>query len=79
LGIAYRLRGSVYYYHGEEYGSIQAGMVLKELRALHLVLKANRRRLASPGSEEEAIFQVARRVSKPTPKVTHFLQQGHTS
>ena len=50
MGIAYRLRGSVYYYHGEEYGSIQAGMVLKELRALHLVLKANRRRLASPGS-----------------------------
>jgi hypothetical protein len=33
-----------------EHGSIQAGMVQEELRALHLILKANRRRLAFSGS-----------------------------
>jgi hypothetical protein len=37
LGLAYRFRGSVYYYPGQKYGSIQAEMVLeKELRVLHL-------------------------------------------
>ena len=30
-----------------EHGSVQAGMVQEELRVLHLVPKANRRRLAS--------------------------------
>jgi hypothetical protein len=30
-----------------KYDSMQAGMVLEELRVLHLVQKANRRRLAS--------------------------------
>jgi hypothetical protein len=45
-------------------------MVQEELRVLHLVLKANRRKL----------FQAARiRILKPTPTVTHLLQQGHTS
>jgi hypothetical protein len=53
-------------------------MALEELRILHLVLKANRRRLFDS--------QVARRrVSKPTPTVTlpptrpHLLQQSLTS
>jgi hypothetical protein len=31
----------------QEHGSIQSGMVQEELRVLHLVPKANRRRLAS--------------------------------
>jgi hypothetical protein len=41
-------------------------MVQEEVRVLHLHLKANRR-------------QLRRRVSKPTPTVTNFLQQGNTS
>jgi hypothetical protein len=41
---SYRFRGSVYY-QGGKHDSIQAGMVLEELRVLHLVPKANRRRL----------------------------------
>jgi hypothetical protein len=40
--VANRFRESVHY-QGRKDGSIQAGMVLKELRVLHLVLKANRR------------------------------------
>jgi hypothetical protein len=36
LGLAYRFRGSVHYHHGGKDGSIQADMVLKELRVLHL-------------------------------------------
>jgi molecular chaperone GrpE (heat shock protein) len=42
----------------------------KELRVLHLVLK---------GTKRKNSFHMARkRVSKPTPTVTHFLQQGYT-
>jgi hypothetical protein len=64
-----RFRGSVHYYQGRKHGSIQADMVLEELRGLHLVLKANR-----------TVSHMARRgVSKPTPTVTHFLQHGCTS
>jgi hypothetical protein len=44
LRLAYRFRGSVYYHHGRKHGSVQAGMMLeKELRVLHLDLKALRR------------------------------------
>ena len=46
LGLAYRFRGSVHYSHGWKHESVQEGMVLEELRVLHLVLKVNRRRLA---------------------------------
>jgi hypothetical protein len=49
------------------HGSNQAGIVQEELRVLHLVLKANMRRLASRQSSKK-------RVSKPTPKMTQFLQ-----
>jgi hypothetical protein len=38
MGIAYRFRGSVHY-QGREHGSIQAGIVLEELRILHLIWK----------------------------------------
>jgi hypothetical protein len=55
--------------HGRKHGSIQAGMVLeKELRVLYLVLKQEKTDSSSLG-----------RGSEPTPTVTHFLQQGHTS
>ena len=45
----------------QEHGSIQAGMVQEELRVLHLVPKADRRRPAGM------------RVLKPMPTVTHLL------
>jgi hypothetical protein len=46
IGAGLQFRGSVHYHQGRKHGSIQAGMVLeKELRVLHLDLKAARRRL----------------------------------
>ena len=50
--------------------SVQAGIVLELLRVLYLVPTAVRNRLAPRFLE--------RRISKPTPTVTHFLPQGHT-
>ena len=47
MGLAYRFRGSVHYHQGRKHGSVQAHMVLEELRVLHLVPKAARRRLIS--------------------------------
>jgi hypothetical protein len=44
-------------------------MALEELRVIHLVPKANRRRLTPQAAK--------RRVSKPTHKMKHFLQKGH--
>ena len=41
-----------------------------ELSVLHLVLKETKRRLTPKGAR--------RRVLKPSPTVTHFLQEGHT-
>ena len=46
LGLAYRFRGSVHYHHGGKHGSVQAGMVLEELRVLHL----------DPKAEEEDLY-----------------------
>ena len=40
LGLAYSFRGSVHYHHGGRHGSVQADMVLEELRVLHLDLQA---------------------------------------
>ena len=34
LGLAYSFRGSVHYHHGGKHGSMQADMVLEELRVL---------------------------------------------
>jgi hypothetical protein len=48
LGLAYSFRCSVRYHYGGKHGSVQAGMVLKELRVL--VPKANKRRLNLSGS-----------------------------
>ena len=45
LGLAYSSRGPVYYHHGGKHGSVQADMVLEELRVPHLDPKAARRGL----------------------------------
>jgi hypothetical protein len=44
-------------------------MTLEELRVLHLVLKANK----------TGCHLARKKVSKPSPTVIHFLQQGHAS
>jgi hypothetical protein len=63
-----------YSFRGGKHGSMQADMVLEELRVLHLDAKAARRRL-------RATLGIARgyETLKPTYTVTYFLQQGHTS
>ena len=43
MGLAYRFSGLVHYHHGRKHGHIQAGMILEELRVLHLDQKPNRR------------------------------------
>lgn len=55
MELAYEFKASVHYHKGEKHGSVQAGIVLEELRVFHLVSKATRRRLASSGSQEEAM------------------------
>ena len=52
LELAYSVRGLVHYHHGGKLGSRQADMVLEALRVLHLDLKAARRSLSFPGSQE---------------------------
>jgi hypothetical protein len=46
-------------------------MLEKELRVLHLDLKAVRKSVSS------TLVELEKMPSKPTPKVSHFLQQGH--
>jgi hypothetical protein len=44
LGLAYSFRGLIHYHLSRKHGGIQADIVLeKELRVLHLDLKATRR------------------------------------
>jgi hypothetical protein len=57
-------------------GSI-AGMVLEELRILHLIAKANRKRLASLGSYEETLIVYSH--SDTLPPTRPQLLQSHTS
>jgi hypothetical protein len=45
-GLVYTFRSSIYC-HGGKHNWVQAGIVQEKLRVLHLVLKANRKRLAS--------------------------------
>jgi len=47
LGLAYSFRDSVLYHHGRKHGSVQADMVLEELRVPHLDPRANRRNTLS--------------------------------
>jgi phenylalanyl-tRNA synthetase beta subunit len=75
LELAYRFRGSVHYHHGGKHGSIQADVVLEELRVLHFDPKAARRRLS---------FHTGWSLNKEDLKaclysVTCFFQQGHNS
>jgi hypothetical protein len=57
-------------FHRGKYGSIQAGMGLKEPKILHLYPNACRKRLSSR--------QLEKRVLKTTGTVMYFLQQCHT-
>jgi hypothetical protein len=71
LLLFFLLLHSVHYHHGRNRGCVQAGMVLEELRVLHLDPKA---------VPEKTVLQAARRrILKATSTVTHFLQQGKTS
>ena len=59
-------RGSVHYHQGRKHGSFLVGMELEKPGALHLELKAIRRRLKA----------LKRRISKPSPTLTHFLHRA---
>ena len=76
-GLAYSFTGSVHYHHGGKHGSIQAGMVLEELRVLHPDSKADRRdSVFFRQLERDSLLhweELEHRPSKPTPTVTHFL------
>ena len=47
LGLAYSFRGLVHCHHGGKHGSMQADLVLEDLRVLYLDPIGNRRRLDS--------------------------------
>ena len=36
IGLTYSMRGSVHYHHGGKYGSVQADMMMEELKVLQL-------------------------------------------
>jgi len=72
IGTGLEFQSSVLYHHN---GSIQADMVLeKEIRVLHLDLRAARKKTPHCLPEVE----LEHKVSKPIPAAVHFLQQGHT-
>jgi hypothetical protein len=78
LALAYRLRHLVQYHQDRKHGSIQAGLVLEELRVLHLVLKANRWTLASRqlggGSQNPSPqWHSSSNEATPTPIKLHIL------
>jgi hypothetical protein len=76
LRLAYSFRGSVHYHHGRKHGTMQADLVLEALKGpivLYLDLKAARRRVSSPGTQEEGLFYIGRslstsRLSNPPPQ-----------
>jgi hypothetical protein len=45
LGLTYRFSDSVHYHHGEKHGTVQTGMVLEDLRVLHLYPKEAKSRI----------------------------------
>jgi hypothetical protein len=47
LRLDYTFRGSVHYYHGGKYGSVQEDMVLVRAKVLYLDPKVERRRFFS--------------------------------
>ena len=64
IGAGLQFRGLAPGYHG--------GMVLEELRVLHLDLQAARR-------ENKTLAWLEHLKPQSPPSETHFLQQGHTS
>ena len=83
LELAYRFRVPIYYHHGRKHGSIQAGMVLEELRVLHLHPKARSRlshRHLGGGFSKLTLQSNTLPPTKniPTPTRPHLLQLGHT-
>ena len=71
---ALQVRGLVHYHPGGKHGILQTDGLEKELRVLHLDLQAAGERPSYTRSSWN-IYETTR----PTPMVTHFLQQGHTS
>jgi hypothetical protein len=71
LGLAYRFRGSIHCRQGRKPGNSQAGLVGAG--------GAKSSTSCSEGEQEQTVSSTLGRASKPTPTVTHFLQQGHTS
>jgi hypothetical protein len=71
LGLAYRFRVPIPLSINQEHDSIQAGIVQEELRALHLHLKAVRRRLVSRQLDEGLKAHPHKAI--PTPTRPHLL------
>jgi hypothetical protein len=67
--MANSFRGLVCYLHGAKHGSVQADMVLEELRVLHLDLRA-----AEGDRDTLTILELLRPLSLSL--VTYCLQQG---
>ena len=74
LGLAYNYRGLVCYQHDRKNVSMQAGMVLEELRVLHLFLRQQGEK--SHWAWLEHLKAILRDRFPPRPQL---LQQGHTS
>jgi hypothetical protein len=74
----YSFKGATNYHHDKKHGSVPAVLMLeKELRVLHLDLKASRRGYLLQAARRR-VSSALGRASKPISTVTHFLQQGHT-
>lgn len=72
-GLTYSFRCStVHFHYGREHSSRQTDVVLK-FRVLHLDSKVKGSQLTVTQMEARA-----EETTKPTPTVTHFLQQSHS-
>ena len=74
MGLAYSFRGSVHYHHGGKHGSLQADMVLEELRVLHLNPKAGDRDCLLQAARRRLEFHIEQSLIMGD---THILCQGH--
>ena len=64
MGLASRFRGSVHYHHGGKHDSMQTDIVLeKELRVLHLDLKAAERICSTQASNRRVSSTLGRGLS----------------
>jgi len=63
IGAGLQLQRFSLYHHARKHGSMQADMMLEELKVLHPDPKATRRRLFSSGSHEETLFQTGQGLS----------------